>query len=113
MGRPGMALLSSFDALQENAHDLPVKGIFKYAIFVARIHIRVVVDLYHIELVADLLKVNSVKSVTDEICGSQRNRDQLLGSLVERNSLGSSLAQFVLLGVALDDLPVSRRKTIA
>lgn len=108
-----MTLLSSFNTLQKNAHHFPVKSILKYRVFVARVHVWIVVDLYHKEAVTDLLEVDSVKSVTDKICRSQRNRDQFLGSLVEGDCLGSSFAQFALLGVALDDLPVPNGKTIA
>src|SRR5690348_10492431 len=90
-----------------------VERIPEHGIFVAGIYVWIVVDFNDVEAVSDLLDVHAVKSIPDEIGRAQRNRDELLGSLVEGDRFGRSFAQLVLLLVALDDLPVPQREAVA
>jgi hypothetical protein len=55
-----MALFARFDPLQKNTHHFAVKRILKHAVFVACVHIRVIVDLDDATAVTHLFDVHAV-----------------------------------------------------
>ncbi|MCB0243151.1 MAG: ABC transporter ATP-binding protein [Anaerolineae bacterium] len=81
------ACLGSLDALQEHLHDAIVELLAEHAILVARLDARVVVDLDHQRLVADLLHIDAIQAVADQVRRAQRRPQHGLRHQVHRDAV--------------------------
>src|SRR5438105_12545928 len=88
-----MKLSSLRDAAREHAKDFAVERLAQHLVFVARVDVRVAVDLDEIDAVLDLLEIDAVQAAADQVAGPHSPVDHLLGYLPDGHRFGLALDQ--------------------
>src|SRR3569623_244039 len=101
-----------FDALSEHVHHFQIQRILQYAVLVAGIDIRIVVDFDDIALPAALLDVDAVETVADQVRRAQRQIEHLRRRGFKRDGLRLAFA-YRAAALVPDDLPMAGRHEIA
>src|SRR6187402_1167609 len=97
-----------FEAAEELLHDAKVEILAEVAVLDAGIDRRVVVHLDHHGLVADLLEVHAVETVTNGLRRFQRQLDDIRGRLAHGYRTKATGFRRAL-GTVVVDLPVATR----
>src|SRR5256714_6091927 len=90
------AACSLRDAAREHAKDFAVERLAQHLVFVARVDVRVDVDLDEIDAVVDLLEIGAVQAAADQVGGSYRRVDHPLGCLADGHRFGLALDHLLL-----------------
>src|SRR3954469_23772870 len=97
------------DAAREHAKDFAVERLAEHHVFVARVDVRVDVDLDEIDAVLDLLEIRAVQAAADQVGGPYSRVDNLLGRLADGHRFGLAFDGLLLALDHLDYLPVAGR----
>src|SRR5205085_3047054 len=80
-------------AAREHAKDFTVEQLAHHLVFVARVDVRVDVDLDEIDAVLDLLEIGAVQAAADEVGGPHSRADHPLGCLADGHRFGLAFDQ--------------------
>src|SRR5438045_4148750 len=100
------AACSLRDAAREHAKNFAVERLAQHLVFVARVDVRVDVDLDEIDAILDLLEIGAVQAAADQVGGPYSRVDHLLGCLTDCHRFGLTLDQLLLAFDYPVDLPV-------
>src|SRR5690349_8839505 len=85
------------DAAREHAKDFAVERVAEHLVFVARVDVRIDVDLDEIDAVVDLLQIGAVQPAADQVGGPYSRVDHLLGRLAYGHCFGLAVDQLLIL----------------
>src|SRR6185437_4778236 len=95
------------DTACEHAKHFTVERLAQHLVFVARVDVRVDVDLDHIDAVLDLLEIGAVEAAANQVGGPYCRVDHLFGCLADSHRFSLALHHRLALDY-LVYLPVTR-----